>query len=1418
MLTTCRDIKKYIDNKETYPPTAMAGTHPASIRACVARLCRVCAFSATFHPEETIMTTFSAALSASATVRCARPFVRSALATALALAFPLGAQAAPTGGQVVYGLADITAGADTVIDQSSARAIIQWQGFSVDHGESVTFNQPSASAIALNRVLGNEKSVIDGALSANGQVFIVNSHGVLFGKNAQVDVGGLVASAHDIGDTAFLQGADNTGEFVFESVSAGEVENAGAITAAEGGYVALLGRAVRNNGHIVARKGTVALAAGGAITLDFAGADLTVRLDEGDYGVLAANGGVIEADGGVIVLTARAAEALGDILVNNTGVLRARTIADLSGGEHEGRIELVATNGVVRASGTLDVSAFVPASGETGSGETGSGETGSGETGSGETGSGETGSGETGSGETGSGETGGGETGSGETGSGETGSSETSSGETGSGETGSGETSSGETGSSETSSGETGSGETGSGETGSGETGSSETGSGETGSGETGDSGSESGSAAADPVDLDGGAILISGDAVLFDAQVDARPLGAGAVGTLRIEAADIAVGADGIDGHALGEALARSHLTLTARTGDIDIGAAIGWNADTTLSLSAGNDIFIDDAIVAGGAGAKLVLDYEGDYFILTPASFSGAEVVPSSEGVPGAGLSTAKGDTSGGVYGSISFSHEDNKNGLTINGQTYTLIHALGDMAATGTASSKYYALAGDIDATEWSAANTGKAALIGTLQNSTLAGLGHTIENLSLSNNTFRGNVGLIGTAKHVDIRDLGLNDVEVKGLAAMANVGSLAGTVSGDKSNFTNVYITGSVTSTGDGTTGGLIGTINSTSGTSVSIANAFADAVVAIDSTTGAIGGLVGSVSATNGALELDHVHVAGSVSNPSGTAGGLVGRFPLARSIIASYSTAAVSGSNNVGGLVGEIHGRSSGNAVVTDSFATGAVSGVSNVGGLIGLTENVVVNNVYATGAITVNDEMKAGSGIGGLIGKVDGNSVITYSHADGDISLSSRDTSHIGGLVGRLSSPDGSITHSYATGNIEGSAGVYSSFFFNDGSDKITNIYTSGYAGNQMGGLVGYSVGNISNSYASGNVQGWDTIGGLVGDAAAGVITDSFASGNVSAVVGVGGIAGYLHHAAIDGVTATGDVQGTYYVGGIVGILTVSSTIENSIADNTISGTGGDNGIGAIVGHWSNPLSSVVESYVLSTVSNNYYNQDKNPALGQIGAVNEGNTGMAIDGGGLNAGQLADDGVRDAIFNGGDVGGAIAAYDAGQAPAPSVPVSPPSMSNTPDSPVATTPPPTPDIPGSPIAVAPPPVAPDFPEVPVVPPTNPDAAPPSVIPVIPNTAAELETVRTAAAQVLESNRQLAGEVIFEALDKQIAGFEGRHIPLDQLMAHLTQASAAGSPTSAATVEREQKHNSNVDNIAVERECYSLRAEGKICE
>ncbi|WP_277923238.1 filamentous hemagglutinin N-terminal domain-containing protein [Sphingomonas sp. CARO-RG-8B-R24-01] len=261
------------------------------------------------------------------------------------------AQPLPTGGSVTAGSANIATGANSVtVTQSSHAAALNWQSFDIAAGNSVNFVQPDSNSVALNRVVGPDPSQILGNLNANGKVFLVNPNGVVFGAGSQVNVGGLVASTLNIADADFM-----AGKYKFSGSGTGSVLNQGTITAADGGYVALLGGRVANDGTISARLGTVALAGGEAITLDVAGDGLlNVVVDAGTVGALVRNGGLIRANGGTVLMTTQGAGTLLGTVVNNSGVVEARTI-DTRGGT----IKLLGDmqNGTVNLAGSLDASA-----------------------------------------------------------------------------------------------------------------------------------------------------------------------------------------------------------------------------------------------------------------------------------------------------------------------------------------------------------------------------------------------------------------------------------------------------------------------------------------------------------------------------------------------------------------------------------------------------------------------------------------------------------------------------------------------------------------------------------------------------------------------------------------------------------------------------------------------------------------------------------------------------------------------------------------------------------------------------------------------------------------------------------------------------------------------------------------------------
>ncbi|ACV34464.1 caspase family protein [Accumulibacter sp.] len=260
----------------------------------------------------------------------------------------LAATALPTGGVVTAGSATISqTGSSMRIDQTSAKAVIDWRSFNVGSDAAVRFQQPSASAIVLNRVgADGGRSVIDGRLSANGQVWLLNPGGVLFGPTARVDVGGLLAASLRLGNDDFM-----SGNYRFTKESSGSIVNQGTLTAADGGYIALLAPEVRNEGIIAARLGTVALASGEELRVDFSGDRLIeIRVDRADVAGLIDNRNLVAADGGWVLMSTDAAGRLANGAINNSGIVRATTLS-----EHQGVIKLL--GGAVKVAGTLDASA-----------------------------------------------------------------------------------------------------------------------------------------------------------------------------------------------------------------------------------------------------------------------------------------------------------------------------------------------------------------------------------------------------------------------------------------------------------------------------------------------------------------------------------------------------------------------------------------------------------------------------------------------------------------------------------------------------------------------------------------------------------------------------------------------------------------------------------------------------------------------------------------------------------------------------------------------------------------------------------------------------------------------------------------------------------------------------------------------------
>ena len=177
----------------------------------------------------------------------------------------------PSGENVISGDISISSSQNSMtITQSSEQSIIEWTSFDIGAQNSVTFNQPSINASALNRVVSGNPTTLAGALNANGKVFVVNENGVYFTPTSTINAHSFAASTlalsnDDFLNNKFLFKADNVNN-IFSSII-----HKGSITTLDGGFTALLGGAINNEGTINANLGKIGIGAGKEITIDLSG-------------------------------------------------------------------------------------------------------------------------------------------------------------------------------------------------------------------------------------------------------------------------------------------------------------------------------------------------------------------------------------------------------------------------------------------------------------------------------------------------------------------------------------------------------------------------------------------------------------------------------------------------------------------------------------------------------------------------------------------------------------------------------------------------------------------------------------------------------------------------------------------------------------------------------------------------------------------------------------------------------------------------------------------------------------------------------------------------------------------------------------------------------------------------------------------
>lgn len=809
------------------------------------------------------------------------------------LVFPVPmAIAAPQGGKVVGGSAHIhQSGATTTINQSSNRAVINWNSFDIGKNETVRHNMPSANSAGLHRVVGGGgASQIMGQLQSNGNVYLVNPAGVVIHKGARIDANSFTATSRDISNDNFMKGT-----MVFDKPGRpdAEVINQGTISVKENGLAALVAPTVRNDGVIAGKLAKVALASGDSTwKLDMHGDDLiTFTVDEKDVGTLHAvdgtplagveNSGSIKAEGGVVVLTAAQLDGIVGSVVNSGEVSAAS--AELKGGKivfkgagsgvdivNTGTVDAssaVADGGSVRmdTDGKVRSSGLIAATGGQKGGKvvvtgkdvalTGKAKIDV------------------------SGNKGGGTAlvGGNALGKGPERNAQTTKVEKDATIVADARTK--------------------------GDGGQVVVWSDEKTNFDgtiTARGGSNGGN---------GGKVETSGKSLKVGdtAQVDTRA-SKGIHGQWLLDPMDFVIAASGgdISGSILAKNLENQNVVINStdgqggNSGNIDIKDSIAWFSNFNLTLNASNAVNVHDDITLHG-------DYSSLYIITSPGG-------------------TIYADT--GKYnlhtGKITFLGKNNK--YFINNNEYKLIHSIDELQHLDS-NYKFYAIANDIDASSTKVWNNGSGFIPLEDITGVLNGGNHTINELYI-NFPEKSSVGLIGWTRLFSVNNLGLLNVDITG---HSDVGGLIGTAFGADVRIKAIGITGKVA--GIENVGGVLGSYNTTSG---DISESYSYASVEGDSNVGGFAGYLNR--GVWGSYSSGNVYGKNNV-------GGFVG-YARGGSYSFSYSRGDILGSPSIaGGFVGYAE-----NSSFRECYSTGSLvlHGNNWKHGFIGNCKNVIAYNCY--------------------------------------------------------------------------------------------------------------------------------------------------------------------------------------------------------------------------------------------------------------------------------------------------------------------------------------------------------------------------------------------------------------------------------------------------------------------------------------
>lgn len=240
----------------------------------------------------------------------------------LLLAFQNGVEANPSGAEVINGEVSIDRSVENVMAiTNSPNAIINWNNFNISQNEITRFIQQNSQSAVLNQVIGENPSEILGQLISNGQVFLINPNGIIFGADSMIDTQGMIASTLNMSNEDFLNGNYH---FIANS-EVGGIVNEGIIRAGDQGNIILIAPDITNKGTISTEGGQITLAAGSELTLtNLETPEIQFQIQAPEHKVL--NIGEIITQGGAIDVFASSITHSGKLNANSVEIDKQGTI------------------------------------------------------------------------------------------------------------------------------------------------------------------------------------------------------------------------------------------------------------------------------------------------------------------------------------------------------------------------------------------------------------------------------------------------------------------------------------------------------------------------------------------------------------------------------------------------------------------------------------------------------------------------------------------------------------------------------------------------------------------------------------------------------------------------------------------------------------------------------------------------------------------------------------------------------------------------------------------------------------------------------------------------------------------------------------------------------------------------------------